>query len=510
MTREYEEKDTNSIYKELVEPMYEESMGTKKIKENYLFFILISAILGVFCTVCLYRNFSGITIPFFAIVWIGCCMAALKKLEIKISKISFVYMVVIMLFSISTILTTSSFVIFFNGICVFIIISIMLLGNFYDVSNWQFGRFIVGTISMIGQSIMHIFAPFTYLEDYRESKAKKDSKFIYIIIGLAISIPLVMVVLILLISADSIFSSMFLNIFKNINFVDIFGISFLFCFASFGFYAVIASLASKKIKNEIEDIKKGEPVIAITLTSVLTVIYIVFCMIQIIYLFIGGANALPDGITYAEYARKGFFQLVFVSIINFALVLTCIRVFRESKVLKVLLTILSACTYILIASSAYRMILYVGVYNLTFLRILVLWFLALLTVLMTGIIITIFNDKFNLFRFSLIAVISFYMVFSYAKVDKIIAEYNVSHIDVLTYSDVIYMVDELSYDAAPVISTIDLATVKIDDGVYYSEGEGLVTKVNNYFKEVENDYDNRGIRGFNFASFAADKAVPVN
>ena len=41
------------------------------------------------------------------------------------------------------------------------------------------------------------------------------------------------------------------------------------------------------------------------------VLYVIFCGIQIIYLF-GGGGELPAGVTYAEYARQGFFQLLVV------------------------------------------------------------------------------------------------------------------------------------------------------------------------------------------------------
>lgn len=512
MANEYKENedkvnDVKPEYQVFLGPLQEESELIKKIKENYLFFILISIIFGGICTISFYRNQSGINALFFAITWIVCSVVAMNKLEIKISKISNIYMIGIILFSISTMFTTSTFSIVFNGASILLLITMMLQWNFYDTRDWQFGSFFIGTCNMISRTISHFLDPFTHFRFYREAKTKKESKLRYVMIGISISIPLVLVVLVLLISADSIFSSIFKNIFEEINFVDIFGISFVFCLGSIGFYAVLAGLSAKKDKNEVMDIRKGEPIIAITFTSILTVIYLVFCLIQIKYLFIGGANALPEGLTYSEYARKGFFQLVFVSIINLGLVLICIRIFKESKVLKVVLLAISACTYIMIASSAYRMILYVGEYQLTFLRILVLWFLVLLTVLMTGIIYAIYNENFNLFRFSVISIVSFYLVFSFAKVDRIIAEYNVSHIDTLTSSDVLYMVQELSYDAAPVISEIDLSKVDISNDRYNRSEEKLENVVYNYFERVEKDYEKRGIRGFNFSSLAANKAV---
>ena len=52
-----------------------------------------------------------------------------------------------------------------------------------------------------------------------------------------------------------------------------------------------------------------------------------FCGIQIAVLFAGDVSALPEGMTYAEYAREGFFQLLLVSGINVAVIITAQRRF---------------------------------------------------------------------------------------------------------------------------------------------------------------------------------------
>ena len=62
------------------------------------------------------------------------------------------------------------------------------------------------------------------------------------------------------------------------------------------------------MKEEVADKRTGEPVLAITVTSILSVIYLLFCAVQIIYLFTGSME-LPIGYSYAAYAREGFFQL---------------------------------------------------------------------------------------------------------------------------------------------------------------------------------------------------------
>lgn len=52
-------------------------------------------------------------------------------------------------------------------------------------------------------------------------------------------------------------------------------------------------------------------------------VYALFCAVQVRFLFAGlltdGSIALPDGLTYSEYARSGFFQLLAVTAINVTL-----------------------------------------------------------------------------------------------------------------------------------------------------------------------------------------------
>ena len=145
---------------------------------------------------------------------------------------------------------------------------------------------------------------------------------------------------------------------------------FSMLFSFFSSYCILTFLKKKSIREEISDKRTGEPLIAITFTSILSVIYFLFSAVQIIYLFAGKGDipstyAYPDTYAsrYSSYAREGYFQLLFVCMINLFLVLICLNRFKENKALKVILTIISLCTYIMMASSAMRMIMYIRYYD---------------------------------------------------------------------------------------------------------------------------------------------------
>ena len=111
---------------------------------------------------------------------------------------------------------------------------------------------------------------------------------------------------------------------------------------------------------------------------------------------------LPAGLLTRNYARRGFFQLLFVCVLNLAAVLSIQSYFKENRVLKALLLAISGCTLIMTASSACRMLLYIRAYQLTFLRVSVLVALAVIALLMAGVIAKIVKPQFPLFRYGFV------------------------------------------------------------------------------------------------------------
>lgn len=128
-----------------------------------------------------------------------------------------------------------------------------------------------------------------------------------------------------------------------------------------------------------------------------------YCLVCSAY---GGS--ISDGMVnvrrHSPVAAVSFMAMV--GCVYLVFVLMCLKYFREHVLLNGFLLLVSICTYVMLASASYRMVLYVQQYQLTFLRILVLWFLAMLFVLMAGVVILIFNHEFPLFRFCLAVVSS--------------------------------------------------------------------------------------------------------
>ena len=99
----------------------EESALRIKMKEQFSFFALLSALYAVFYILCLYRNASGITYPFFIIGTLCYFFSSMKKLEVPYKKGSLFYLISIVLLGISNCITTSYELIILNKLAVFLL-----------------------------------------------------------------------------------------------------------------------------------------------------------------------------------------------------------------------------------------------------------------------------------------------------------------------------------------------------------------------------------------------------
>ena len=514
-------------------PKREDTVYTKTMKEHFSFFGIGSLLYSVFFTFCLYKNASGITYPFFVIGTLCYFFFSTQKLGVPYKKDSIFYIISIVLLGISNCLTNSEQILAMNKCGIFLLAFILMLHTFYQNKDWNFPKYFCALGQTIGIALVCVSRPISdmifYFDTQKKIKTGKKSYFLPVLIGIVIMIPTLLFVTILLASADAVFADIFSRILKAVNIETIFGTFFMTLVVFFASYAFCAAFSMKEVKEETTDHRFLEPIIAIIVTAALSVIYLLFSVIQILYLFIGNMQ-LPEGYTYSSYAREGFFQLLAVCILNLMIVLICLYLFRENIALKIILTVISGCTFIMIASSALRMIMYINRYNLTFLRIFVLWSLAVIFLLMAGVTISIYKNKFPLFIYSMVIVTVFYIGLSFSHPDYWIARYNLNpaHIEYLNDYDVNdskKYLRKLSADAAPILldknSNPYLAAMPV--GFYSDELEDNAdNRTENYDKDdilkeyswlykyygkVKDLSNDMHIRNFNFSVYTAGKYI---
>ena len=127
-------------------------------------------------------------------------------------------------------------------------------------------------------------------------------------------------------------------------------------------------------------------------TAALLAVYLIFFVAQLPYFFSAFAGLLPEGFTYAEYARRGFFELIAVAAINLGLLLFAkCRTSGTSRVRKLFAGLLCGATMLLLVTAARKLALYIGIFGLTRLRLWAGW--AMLLVAATTLIFLL--DEFR-------------------------------------------------------------------------------------------------------------------
>ena len=195
-------------------------------------------------------------------------------------------------------------------------------------------------------------------------------------------------------------------------------IAFTFIYIA-GFIIAFAKSKKQEETEESTGIKLSDLTIKMLLVS-LNIIYLLFSVIQIKYLFIN-ATTTPN-FDYATYARTGFFQLMFVSFINFALLHISKKNIETNKFLKIMLIIF---TMIIVISAAFRMHLYEQKYGYTYLRLFVYFTLVTEMLVLIPILSKLFGLKIDTFKATIEIVVTMYIILNFININKIIAKNNI-------------------------------------------------------------------------------------
>lgn len=489
----------------------ENSYLLNKVHQNFNIFGQISLFFGVAFAILFYKTGIGINSLAFTIIMVSLLVYAAKRLEQSVSKEIIAYYLAAILLSLSNMLTASWKLQFLNTAGILLLLDVSLIRQYAERKHLEFPDYLGRMFMLPFRSIASMPMPFMDINGFlKKSRIFKNDRVRNILIGTVIAIPILILISALLSSADQLFHKLTENITDMIFSSDPLLIILMVIFGFLVCYTIICGAVKKTGKAVIR--VKADPGIALTAASLLFIIYALFCVIQVIYLFAGGILGLPEGFTYSQYARKGFFELLTVTGINLILILVCTNVFRENKGLKIVLTAISGCTYIMIASAVYRMLLYIGAYHLTFLRLLTLLFLLIDAIVLAGVIISIYNRQFPLFGYCVAVVSICYLLFSFSKPDYFIASYLINNNKELEQEDVTFLTRELSFDAAPVVIPL-LYEIEDDLTSFYLETETgrWLWKVGfdyneseMYFYRVIAGENTRDIRDFNLSYFIAN------
>ena len=222
-----------------------------------------------------------------------------------------------------------------------------------------------------------------------DTKKDKNDKVINIIFGTIIGVFISGLILALLTSADDYFDKFLSSIAININ------VNFNLWYVIKGiiYFVILFVIGINLFKNKEIALKESKmsnvnKTVVTTMLFIVNFVFVLFLISEISKLC-GNFLKVPKGYIYSSYAREGFFQLLFVTLINFGIILYLIyktNLVKEDKKVKCLVLSLIAFSIFLIFNSYYRMFLYIGKFGFTNLRLQVILFLFM-EIILFGFII---------------------------------------------------------------------------------------------------------------------------
>lgn len=269
------------------------------------------------------------------------------------------------------------------------------------------------------------------------SKSGKGKGFLSGVLGIVFFLPVLIIVITLLNDADAAFENLMeqfrFSVSENmlIYIRDIlFGIPvacYLYGLLYGSRHRRCAETATiESVNEQIKSFRVIPETAVYSALAALNLIYVVFFLVQASYLFSAFQNSLPESMTYAEYARRGFFELCAVSGINFGVIAFAHLIAKREKpkVLKFYTVALCIFTLMLIGTAMSKMGMYISYYGLTQMRVYTSWFMIVLLFLF-AIILLRQMKAFNGTRISVIGCVVLFLLLSFGNVDGMIAKYNI-------------------------------------------------------------------------------------
>ena len=225
--------------------------------------------------------------------------------------------------------------------------------------------------------------------------------------GLLIALPLVLVFGALFVSADSAFESLVTSVHLDVaSLMSHVGLTTVCAaFAAGALRGMVFGDASVAALGE----RAGSPALrfttAVTVLGALDLLFLLFVVVQARWLF-GGAALVQSttGLTVAEYARRGFFELVTAAALVVPVLLvaewaTLRQGPKQESSFRALATLLVLLVGVLLVSALQRMLLYVENFGLTELRLYTTAFMAWVALVCAWLALTVLRGVRARFAF---------------------------------------------------------------------------------------------------------------
>lgn len=422
-----------------------EVLLTQNTQRKLIGYLLISALSFLFFVLV---DYAGISMPVFAALQAACLWFVLPERR------RLWWMLPVFLLALNAFLSANQMWWPTNVmVCAALYCAMLTDFDLRDTSLRFLGRLIGRLFAPLGQ--LHL--PVAWLVKANKRKAALIKR---VLVALCITLPAVLILTALLSGADMVFSrgveAFWQAVFQAINLDTLFRVLFSVLVGFYLFGLVYCAYLPKKEPAAELTSRKGDLLIFHVLLVSMLILYTIFIVVQFRYLFAGAA--LPYGLTYTEYARKGFFEQFALTGVNIAVIWVTVHYTkavqsRWTKATKGLCCYLCAVTVLLLISSFYRMHLYYVDDGLTRLRFLVFGFLGFE---LLGLVITFFyvvRPNFNIVAVYLGLGLCYYLLLNLVPMDYFVAQSQINRYFAGDAGGIPYTMT-LSADAAPQIERL--------------------------------------------------------
>ena len=383
-------------------------MELKIKRENVIVPIVSALLIVIISNLKIDWYFKTIMFPFFMIL-VSSTILVMKNDDINKKSFYLLIPIILIIFSNLILILLKGTLDENNEILNIIVLPILISIYLFSLINKNYKIALVNIPLMFKIFPRYLFRNLKFLKI--KTSREKTNKILNAVFGIIVGIVFSIVILLLLMSADDYFNKFVSKAFISINF----DFSKIMQFVIF--FIIIFSIGVNLIRNRYivmkeNKIRKIDHTIIISMLSVVNLVFVLFLISEVSKLC-GNFLQIPKGYIYSSYAREGFFQLLFVTIINFSIILYLIyktNVIKENKVIRNLVLILIAFSVLLIFNSYYRMFLYIGKFGFTNLRLQVILFLFMELILFGIIIKKIINKVNNDGLIFLVIMTSFYVI----------------------------------------------------------------------------------------------------
>lgn len=246
---------------------------------------------------------------------------------------------------------------------------------------------------------------------------------LYAVIGLLIAIPLTVVVVMLLVSSDARFEEFIGSVdIPDFSFATVVEILFAI---PIGMY-LFGSFSSMENRVRLSEYNPDKLRVLPTIVTYFAVTPIcLFYAAYIVTQALNIASAINRTLNYSEFARRGFFELCAIAVINLCVIAVMQTFSQKTRVMKGYIIALSALSLGVTATALVKMGMYIGEYGMTLLRVYTTWFMAVVCMAFILLIVLQIKD-YKFWRALFFGFTAMFFALCFFDVNGMIAKYNVA------------------------------------------------------------------------------------